>query len=224
LIKRSGYDLNKPPLWGSVIEATPYGLNDTQKMIQKQAGGVVTLGIDLGYVPSQPVKISERHKEEQSPVQYITTEEVDNEGGDQATSSPKSSVFDRLQPSTPHQRPSIFKRMGRDRIPKPYVFQSLKGVKPPKPSIFTRIKIRDKFSSSFPTQEGNFEFSRLGEVNRVQCSIPSRMKCISSLDVKTEGSLKVRRRTLVITNCEANSTSKEKIQWDGQASFHPITV
>jgi len=40
----------------------------------------------------------------------------------------------------------------------------------------------------------------------------------------TDGSLKVKRLTLLITNCEASSTSKEQIKEDGQASFHPITV
>jgi len=50
------------------------------------------------------------------------------------------------------------------------------------------------------------------------------MKRISTLDVKTVGSLKVKRCTLVITNCEASSTSREKIQRDGQASFHSVTV
>jgi len=52
LIKRSGYHFSKPPLLGSVIEVRPYGLNDTQKMIQKQDGGLVTPRIGLGYVPS----------------------------------------------------------------------------------------------------------------------------------------------------------------------------
>jgi len=58
LMKRPGYDFSKPPLLGNVIDARPYGLNDTQKMIQKQGGGVVTPRIGLGYVPSQPVKLS----------------------------------------------------------------------------------------------------------------------------------------------------------------------
>jgi len=57
-MKRSGYDFSKPPFLGSVIEARPYGLNDIQKMIQKQDGRFVTPRIGLGYVPSQPVKIS----------------------------------------------------------------------------------------------------------------------------------------------------------------------
>ena len=67
-------------------------------------------------------------------------------------------------------------------------------------------------------------FSRLDEVNEVQSSVPSCVKCISTLDVKTDGSIKVKRRTLVITNCEANSNSEEKIKGDGQASFYPVTI
>jgi len=35
LMKRSGYDFSKPPLLRRVIKARLYGLNDTQKMIQK---------------------------------------------------------------------------------------------------------------------------------------------------------------------------------------------
>jgi len=34
----------------------------------------------------------------------------------------------------------------------------------------------------------------------------------------------VKRRTLVITSCEARSNSKEKVKKDGQPSSHPITV
>jgi len=51
-MKRSVYDFSKPSLLGNVIEVRPYGLNDTQKMIQKQGGAVVTTKIGLGYVPS----------------------------------------------------------------------------------------------------------------------------------------------------------------------------
>ena len=50
------------------------------------------------------------------------------------------------------------------------------------------------------------------------------MKRVSTFDVKTYGSLKVKRRTLVITKCEASSNSKEKLKGDGQGHFHPSTV
>jgi len=48
------------------------------------------------------------------------------------------------------------------------------------------------------------------------------MKHIFTLDIKTYSSLKVKRGTLVITNCEASSNSKEKIKEDDQASSHPV--
>ena len=40
-----------------------YGLNDTQKMIQRQGGKVATLRIGFSYIPSQLVKILGRRKE-----------------------------------------------------------------------------------------------------------------------------------------------------------------
>jgi len=50
------------------------------------------------------------------------------------------------------------------------------------------------------------------------------MKRIATLDVNMDGSLKVRRHTLVITNCEGSSNSREKIKGDGQASSHRAIV
>jgi len=50
------------------------------------------------------------------------------------------------------------------------------------------------------------------------------MKRISNLDVKIDRFLKVKKRTLAITNCDARSNSKDKIKGDGQASFHPVTI
>ena len=108
-------------------------------MIQKQGGGVVTSRIGLGYVPSQSVKILRRCKEEQSLVQYITAGEADNEGGDQATSNSRASVFDRLQPFTPQQRPSVFNKIGKGKAPKLSMFQRLKRDSHPKPFVLTKI-------------------------------------------------------------------------------------
>jgi len=133
-------------------------------------------------------------------------------------------VFDKWQPSTAQQRPFVFTRMGKGKIPKPSVFQILQERKQSKPSIFTRIKIGGKSSNLSPAQDKNFVFSSLGEVNEIQSLVLSRMKHIFTLDAKTDGSLKVKRCTLVITNCEASWNSKEKIKGDGQASLHPVTI
>jgi len=55
-------------------------------------------------------------------------------------------------------------------------------------------------------------FNCLGETNEVQSFVPSCVKCIFILDIKTDGSLKVNRCTLVITSCEASLISKAKIE------------
>jgi len=67
-------------------------------------------------------------------------------------------------------------------------------------------------------------FSRLGEENDVQSSIPSHMKYIYTLDVKIDGSMKVKRCTLVITNCETSLNSKGKVEEGKQASSDHIIV
>ena len=111
-----------------------------------------------------------------------------------------------------------------EKTPKLYVFQRLRGGKLPKPSVFNIIKIKGKVSNSSSAQDGNSVFSRLGKLNEVQSSIPSRKQHISTLDVKTDGSLKVKRRTLVITSYRTSSNSKGKIKDEVQPSSHPITV
>jgi len=62
-MKKSGYHFSKPAPLGNIVEAGPYGLNDSQKIIQRQGGEIKTPRISLGYVPSQLVKISRQCKE-----------------------------------------------------------------------------------------------------------------------------------------------------------------
>ena len=71
------------------------------------------------------------------------------------------------------------------------VFNRIKDVPQPRRSLFARIKTDEDSSSSM--------FSHLGVINEVQSSIPSRMKYFSSLDAKTDGSLRVKRRTVIFT-------------------------
>ena len=55
-------------------------------------------------------------------------------------------------------------------------------------------------------------FNQLNETNEVQSFVPSHMKCVSTLDVKIDGYLKVKRRTLVITSCEASGHFKDEMK------------
>ena len=115
-------------------------------------------------------------------------------------------------------RPTVFNRIGKDKALKLSVFQRLKIYSQPKPSVFSRIAKGKKQLGSSPTQTESSMFNSLGEANKVQSFIPSRKKQVSTLDVKINGSLKVKRRTLVITSCDASSNSKDEIKDEDQVS------
>ena len=53
LLKKSDYDFNRPVPLGCVIEAKPYGINETQKKIQEQGDAVAISKVGLGYAPPQ---------------------------------------------------------------------------------------------------------------------------------------------------------------------------
>ena len=74
--------------------------------------------------------------------------EAENDKGDNATSSLKSSVFDKLQLSMPQQCPSAFSRMGKNKTPESSMFYRLSGDKQSKPSVFVTIKAGGKSLSS----------------------------------------------------------------------------
>ena len=86
-------------------------------------------------MPPQLVKISRWCKDKQSLAQYVMEKEAENGKGENTTSIPKSSVFDRLQPLTSQQRPSAFSRIRKDKTAKPSVLRKLEGGKQPKLSV-----------------------------------------------------------------------------------------
>jgi len=98
--------------------------------------------------------------------------------------------------------------MGKDKILEPYIFCRLKADKQPKTSVFVRIRMGETSSSSPSLQERDLVFSHLGKINKVQSSIPSHIKRVSTLDAKMDDLLKAKRRTLVLTGHEANTISK----------------
>jgi len=58
LMENAGYDFQNPTTLGKVLEAKPHGLNETQRKIQEQGGSVGVSKVELGFVPSQPIRIS----------------------------------------------------------------------------------------------------------------------------------------------------------------------
>jgi len=131
-------------------------------------------------------------------------------------------VFDRLQPSTSHLRPSVFRRIGKGKILKPSVFHRLKKDEQPRPLVVARIKIGKMWSSSLPSQKKDSVLSQLGELNEIQSSIPSRMKRVSNLDVRMDNSLKVKRCILVLTCYRTRVSPKERTLLNKRLNYSHI--
>ena len=157
-------------------------------------------------------------------IQHISAEEVDVSEDENASPNPESSVFDRLQSSTSKKRPSVFAHIRKGKDNSCYVFNRIKDHPQPKPSIFTKIGAGEKSLNSQLQHEKSYAFSRFGVINEVQSSIPSCMKRFSSLDVKTDGSLRVKRRTVVFTGQQKNSNSIEETEKDKAVSSNHITI
>ena len=122
LMKRSDPEFNQPTSLGHKIQAKPYGFDSAQRVVQSQGDNSATPKVGISYGLPQPVRISGRRKDKQALTQYITAEEVDENEGENAKTNPNPSVFDRLQPSTSRQRPSVFRRIGKGKILKPLSF------------------------------------------------------------------------------------------------------
>ena len=181
----------------------------------------MTLKIGLSYKSSQLVKISGWCKESYAH-NTLRSKKLMMMGT--AMSNTKPSVFDCLRSPTSQQHPSMFCRMRKDKALMPSVFLTLKGDKQLKSSVFTNIKGDEKSLSSLSAQARSSAFNYLGETNEVHSFIPSLINCISTLDVKTNGSLKVKRRTLVITGLKANSNSNGKVKEKEQVSSNTSQV
>jgi len=153
LMKKSGYDFNKPVSLRHVMEAKLYSINKTQKKIQEQGVVVTVPKVGISQVSSQRVRISRRHNDKHYLAQHITAEEIIESDEKDVKDKPKSIVFDRLQSSTSRGRTSAFDRVGNDKISKSCTFWTLKVSTQPKPSVSTRIKSSEELASLSSTQE-----------------------------------------------------------------------
>jgi len=75
----------------------------------------------------------------------------------------------------------VFDRVGNSKMLKSVLWR-LKVATQSKHSVFTRIKSSEELPSSSCSQEKASTFGLLGKINEVQSVIPSRMKCLSTMD------------------------------------------
>jgi len=118
----------------------------------------------------------------------------------------------------------VFDKVQNSKMLKPSVFWRLKVDTQSKPSVFTRIKLSEGLPSSSCSQGKASVFGSLGKINEVQSVVPSRMKCLSTLDISTDGLLRVKRCSVVFTCHKAHPSLSEDIIEKEQASSNHITV
>ncbi|KAH7847365.1 hypothetical protein Vadar_025265 [Vaccinium darrowii] len=179
-----------------------HGLSKAQKELRQQGHKISPSKTGLGFTPPQPVYISAKGKSKKANVQHITIEEVEEDDNQQ--SSPRVSVFDRIE--APVTRTSIFDRLGVTKeTRKESTLQTKK-------SIFSRLGNRSTSSKgeNIKGKGKSIEIDSSKGDEETRSSIPSRMKRITSLDVDTEGPLKVKRRTIVLTGQPKGQTKVAK--------------
>ncbi|KAK2975803.1 hypothetical protein RJ640_022763 [Escallonia rubra] len=221
LFKNSGYDFENPaPLGELSPELTGekvHGLNETQKRLRQQGHRVSPPRMGVGYKPDRPIRVPLKSKQNRVSIKYITAEEVD-ESGDEQAALPRTSVFDRIQTSPSlnqgetsssdqSSRTSAFKRLGVTTLNK----NKIDSTRRPRASIFSRLggptgKIDDKNSEAIAEME-----ARHKEDKETRSLVPSRMKRKTKIDVSNDGILKAKRRTIVITGQGKNQVEKKRV-------------
>ncbi|KAH7843602.1 hypothetical protein Vadar_018648 [Vaccinium darrowii] len=196
-------DLTMPlPAMGQPSSSKPPLKGKAQKELRRQGHKISPSKTGLGFTPPQPVYISAKGKSKKANVQHITIEEVEEDDNQQ--SSPRVSVFDRIE--APVTRTSVFDRLGVTKeTRKESTLQTKK-------SIFSRLGNRSTSSKgeNIKGKGKSIEIDSSKGDEETRSSIPSRMKRITSLDVDTEGPLKVKRRTIVLTGQPKGQTKVAK--------------
>ncbi|KAG5529093.1 hypothetical protein RHGRI_029682 [Rhododendron griersonianum] len=195
--------LNEAPLRFSLREASQ--LSQSARLALIQTG--------LGFTPPKPIRISAKGKGKKVDVQHITAEEVKEDDNEQV--APRVSVFDRIEAPIPQT--SVFNRLGVTK-------ETCEGATlQPKKSIFSRLGNRSTSSREHNSErEGkSIELDSAKEDEETRSSIPSRMKRITSLEVNTEGPLKVKRRTIVLTGQpKGNEIAEKEEEMAYTTSYH----
>ena len=166
----------------------------------------------LGYTPEQPAQIWIKKRSNASSSQYIILEVGESSNQRKDHSSLRVSVFDRIEASS--SRVTVFDRLNTTCVTQNRDTLACK-------SVFDRLGAIRRLVDSHSQNSINFKVQREKKAhNEIRSSIPSRMKRNSTLEISIEGSLKVKRRTIVHTS--QSLVHKEQIE-EVSSSFH-ITV
>uniref|UniRef100_A0A7N2N597 RNA-directed DNA polymerase n=1 Tax=Quercus lobata TaxID=97700 RepID=A0A7N2N597_QUELO len=216
LLAKAGYDFSKREDLGKLIpEATGekmHGLSKTQRKMRLEGHEIHIPKTGLGYTPEQPAQIWIKKRSDPSSSQYITVEVGESSNQRKDHSSPHVSVFDRIEASS--SRITVFDRLNTTCLTPNRDTLACK-------SVFDRLGATKRPIDSHSQSSINFDVQGEKKANdEIRSSIPSRMKRNFTLEINTQGSLKVKRRTIVHTS--QSPVHDEEIE-EVSSSFH-ITI
>ena len=219
LLARAGYDFGSSSEEGSsdITSQKVHELDESQKRLRRCTIDPARSG--LGFVQSEPIKISGRRKDRKANTQHISVEVLEEDGESQSTtmpehvggSTPRVSVFDRVDIST--SLTSAFNRIPTT-INRTSVFNRLSSSNEieekvnlaPRKSVFERIQApMERQRRKRKGQESQ------NDGREIRSLVPSRMKRHSTLEVSTNGQLKVKQHTIIFTG-QADSDEEEIVR------------
>ena len=167
---------------------------------------------ELGYTPKQSTQIWIKKRSNASSSQYITMEVDKSSNQRKDHSSSRVLVFDRIEALS--SQITVFDRLNTASLTQnqdTLVYRS----------AFDQLEAMKRFIDSCSQNSINFEVQKEEKANdEIRSRIPSSMKRNPTLDINTEGSLKVKRRTIV--HISQSLVSNKQIE-EVSSSFH-ITV
>ena len=179
--------------------------------MQLEGQEIPILKTRLGYTPEQPAQIWIKKRSNASNCQYITVEVGESLNQRKDHSSSRVLVFDRIEASS--SRITVFDRLNTTCLTQKWETLACK-------SIFDRLGATKNPIDSHSQNSINFEVQGEKKANEeIRSSIPSRMKPNFTLDISTEGSLKVKKWTIVHTS--QSFVHNEQIE-EVSSSFHII--
>uniref|UniRef100_M1DXA9 Uncharacterized protein n=1 Tax=Solanum tuberosum TaxID=4113 RepID=M1DXA9_SOLTU len=183
-----------------------HGLTNSQMKFRKQGYHVATPKFGLGFSLPEPLRISSKKGKEITSSHYTSIEKTkDSKDG---KTPQRTSVFEHIGRLTP--RVSAFERLGR-KNERESSKQVEEYVTTSKASVFHRLGTKRKsLSEKRLLEHENQDSYDLTDDKEIHSVFPSRMKRNTILSITTDGSLKVKRNTIVVTNHFHGESNKEE--------------
>ncbi|KAH0644727.1 hypothetical protein KY284_032611 [Solanum tuberosum] len=209
LFEKSGYNFSNPAKLGELTEEDTgekiHGLTKSQMQLRKQGYYVATPKFGLGFSLPEPLRISSKKGKEITSSHYTSIEKTKE--SKEGKTPQRASVFERIGRLTP--RVSVFERLGR-KDERGSSKQVDEYVTTSKTSVFHCLGTKRKsLSERRLLEHENQDSYDVTDDKEIYSVFPSRIKRNVVLSITTDGSLKVKKSTIVVTNQFHGETNKE---------------